>query len=293
MSDLINQLLYEYIIKIISPTINMVGLLESIHNPLMLDGEFIYSIYKYLYVNFPTLHYNVSGSETNVSLYLKTLEKIDMIKRLNPHVVNSYNLKLVDSFKLLSKYDIILSTSTDNLFKKYTKFDVIRDFIFIKKCLSLLNINGRMGIIIHNKLLFSNKKKAVNYRKYLIEKYNIYKIILINNIDIEQGISVIFIDNIKKTQVINVIHIEMNSTNIIEKTQYILNINDLHIRCYNIHSLLTPSSICDIDLLLNNIKLEGDDDIMIDNICSDTVDCRKRSYDDDIDNVFKKIKLYD
>ena len=254
MSHKINPLIYEYIIKMINPTINMFGVLPSLHNMLMLDGDFYHNIYKYYNKYFPTMCHNITGEQKYIP----------------------FDFKQINS----SKYDIILSVGSNDIFKKYCKHDINKDFIFIKNCMKTLNNNGMVGIIINNKLLFSNKKIAIKYRKMLIEKYNMYRIIIINNN--MDGYSIIFLNNIGTTITIDIKCIDIvDGINIIETNNYIADYNYLKNNDFNINYLINPIKY--IDTLLNNFNI---------NDSTEKIPTRKRSCDEnDIDTLFKKLKL--
>lgn len=177
-SKMFNNSTCDNIIKLCSPTKN-----DTFCDPFMGKG---YILYRYLKHQKDYINDNINGYESDanllgtgrVLLFLQTFKFLENIYKSNP---------LIDNFNHKG-YDVIITRLPNNIHGithaetcERVKELKIRGTKFIPLALQLimksLNKNGRACVVIPNSLLQSTSICAVETRKYLLNNFEVEKII--------------------------------------------------------------------------------------------------------------------
>ena len=247
-------------------------MIQTIHDPNVQSSNFILYAISFLNNSYQNIDwninkYNISGIGGNdISKCKNAVNEINIFTNINffDMIKNiDYNKIKYNNF-IKNTYDIILTetiNSINNFDKKYNKFEITRDLLFIKKTLELLNINGKYGIIISSEILISLKKKHISIRKYLVENYNLEMIVSIDNtlLTNKNDLSILFFTNTGKTNDIIINTIKLDSNNIFsEYNDYVLNsvkyLSNYYQLLYKIDNLslegLSLNNECDMSIPL-------------------------------------------
>ena len=177
-----NNSMYTNIIKLCNPSKN-----ESFCDPFMGDG---YILYTYLKWQKEYIDSNIHGYESDATLFgnarillfLQTFKASNNLYNTNP-LLNNFNTK---------GYDVIISRLPTNIHGithaetcdrvkdlkiRGTKFEPLALQLIMKG----LNKGGRACVIVSNALLQSTSICAIETRKYLLDNYEVEKIIEISN----------------------------------------------------------------------------------------------------------------
>jgi hypothetical protein len=158
-------------------------------------------------INLDILKNKLYSSQLNESINLLIKYNLVIISDMNYQISNLSNENIVinDIDSPIKKYDFIFCDLEDNIhniiytsccnkIKKLKIRGTKYELLLLQLLLESLNENGRAIIIIPDYLLFSDSIQSINTRKFLIENYNLKKIIQINNSsDIKT--SILYIEN--------------------------------------------------------------------------------------------------
>jgi type I restriction-modification system DNA methylase subunit len=212
-----NEHITNYIIQQLNPSCYTDGSIYSIHDPVMGYGKFLLNSLKYLDANYPHIdwhsnQYRVSGYEINTDVYnialqniyqetgldLKNIKNCDCIK-MNPRIKDN------SLYPLKHKYDIIMADLPQCIH--------YNQIAFLKYIMRSLNTSGRAAVIIHNKIITSNKLKYMKIRKYLVRNYNIHKLVSVTQ-DSNRIDYILFFTNTGRTNAIELYNLDIQNTSI-------------------------------------------------------------------------------
>jgi len=177
-----NNSMYDNIIKLCSPTKN-----DTFCDPFMGDGNILY---RYIKWQKDYIDSNIHGYESDsltfgtarILLFLQTFKVLDNLYDTNPLLNNFYH----------KGYDVIITRLPTNIHGithaetcdrvkdlkiRGTKFEPLALQLIMKG----LKKNGRACVIVTNSFLQSTSICAIETRKYLLDNYELEKIIEISN----------------------------------------------------------------------------------------------------------------
>jgi type I restriction-modification system DNA methylase subunit len=273
----------EYIVNRLYPSVKN-GIMQTIHDPAMGDGGFLFNTVKYLQENKPDINWevnklNISGCEIDRNIYFSTLQNLyyytgidftntiicydsikilDSIRRyaspteeLEGNNGESIGDSPLDSHILLNqihnKYDIIMVDHGDS------KQPVIQ---FIKYTMKMLNYDGRAAFIIKDKYLTSNKRKYIKIRRKLLSRFNLHHVVSIND---HNKKSILFFDNNGPTDNVEFFNIIYSDNNIMEMYDTTISHEQIAFNYYHINSYKNHVMIDNIIIDSNSESGESDE----------------------------------
>ena len=211
-----NRLVIEYMVKMVNPLPT-----DLICDPAMGTGGFLTICVKHLNkynINWSTHKNNIYGFDideeiTNLAtlnLLLETGEKFD----------NLYHQNAL-TFNIQNKFDIILANEPMGLKMDYKLCsDKIKQLniktklcesLFVQLIMQLLNSNGKACVVVPEGFLFGVKQ--LNVRKYLVENFNLNKIISLDGkffINTNVKTSILYFINNGKTKNVEIWNLNSN-----------------------------------------------------------------------------------
>ena len=250
-----NRLLIKYIVNMVNPTLNENGLCKRVWDPAAGTGGFLIEYISHL--NKKT-HVPIDWSINKHNIYGNDISK-NTTALLKQNLYYSFredcgSVDMRDSLVINSdiKYDYILAnppfgvkgllyTDMNTDIKALEINGTKGEILFLQLCMTRLNENGKCAIIVPDAVLTNDTKMYSETRKYLINNFNILKIIKNNDGDFFKNTmvstSIIYFQNNGTTTEIEYIKLCKNNDNIndtsivrigidnIIKNDYILNIN--------------------------------------------------------------------
>lgn len=212
-------------IKVIISNINKEKTYNTIVNIFPGNGEIINSIVNNK-IKFNSLHCYDNDKTNNCVCYLNLLsnnielENIVTTDILYGNDINKNNDLIICNIP--SNLKNIIYANCNPLIKKLKIRGTKAEPLILQLLLQLVNKNGQIILVIPNSLLFSDSAQHIESRKYLINNFNVSKIINIPN---KKSILIINNNNITKNDII------INDDNIlpydkINKTTYSLYYNE-------------------------------------------------------------------
>lgn len=211
--DKISKLMSKYLFKdgdLLEPAVGIGNLIKFIsHNDY--DNIDVYDIKK---------EYLDKCNYDNITKYNKDFIKSDINKKYKNIILNPPFIKIQDLSKDYIKY-------IKNKWSMFKKGNIDIYYIFLLKCLELLDDDGIMVSITPNSFLYN--KSSTTFRKYLIDNQYISEIIDFKNKKVFKNVSVyccvtIFTKNTKNTFLYN------------NKTIYYNKINNIEYNIFNSNS---------------------------------------------------------
>lgn len=241
-----HRLVIDYMIKLCDPKIND-GVVEKIVDPTMGTGGFLTMSIKFLNKKYNNkvnwkknkdsiIGFDIDDNVRNMALLNILLEcgelcKETIVKQDTLHNDMKFkDGKLKDT--VLEKADVILANEPMGLKAlKYTDFcDRIKNIkisgtkaepAFLQLFMASLNKNGRCSVIVPDGVLFNDANQHQGTRKYLVENFELQKVISLNgdfflNTGVKTSI-LFFVNTGKKTKEINFCEIKLRD-DLVEET---------------------------------------------------------------------------
>lgn len=222
----------DYMVKLCNPTCKRKGVPESVCDPSMGTGGFLTSYMKYFNnsVNWKSQQKQIHGWDHD--------NKVTGFARLNLFMESKGtpfdNLHCEDSLKngIQTSYDIILANMPFGLkglkfadchesVKKLKLDGTKSEPLFLQLMMSSLNDGGRCAVVVPDGLLVNNSKQQNGTRKYLIEKFNLKRVIKITGkVFTNTGIkpSILFFEKTGTTENVEFWEVEKNADGVIKET---------------------------------------------------------------------------
>lgn len=248
-----NRLVIKYMIELCDPKM-VDGKIESIVDPSMGTGGFLTMAVKHLNHKYKDIDWSKNKDhlygfdiDENVkntailNLLIETRELCNINLLKNDSLKNDMRLK---NNNILEGADIVLANEPMGL--KGIKYDECCDRIkalkmkgtkgeplFLHLFMQSLNKNGRCAVVIPDGVLFNDSALHKNTRKYLIENFNLKKVIALNdkNFFLNTGVStsILYFENNGKTTEVEFIELNLNQdeTDVIEKPTIKVNYSKL------------------------------------------------------------------
>ena len=222
----------DYMVKLCNPTCKRKGVPESVCDPSMGTGGFLTAYMK---------HFNNSVNWKNQQKQIHGWDhdnKVTGFARLNLFMESKGipfdNLYCEDSLKngIRTSYDIILANMPFGLkglkfadcheSVKKLKIDGTKsEPLFLQLMMSSMNDGGRCAVVVPDGVLVNNSKQHNGTRKYLIENFNLKRVIKITGkIFTNTGIrpSILFFEKNGHTETVEFWEIEKNADDTIKET---------------------------------------------------------------------------
>ena len=222
----------DYMVKLCNPTCKRKGVPESVCDPSMGTGGFLTAYMK---------HFNNSVNWKNQQKQIHGWDhdnKVTGFARLNLFMESKGipfdNLYCEDSLKngIRTSYDIILANMPFGLkglkfadcheSVKKLKIDGTKsEPLFLQLMMSSMNDGGRCAVVVPDGVLVNNSKQHNGTRKYLIENFNLKRVIKITGkIFTNTGIrpSILFFEKNGHTETVEFWEIEKNTDDTIKET---------------------------------------------------------------------------
>ena len=242
-----DRTLINYLVELCDPIYNY-NKIESIYDGASGTGGFLTQAIKYLNnkynnsINWNKNKYNIYGSDINRNTYV--LLKLNMYFTFG-HTLDNLTMEdsLVNESLKENGYDIILMNPPFGVKGlKYTNMNKkIKDLgingtkgeiLFLQNCMVNLAEKGRCCIIVPEGVLFNSTKMYKNTRKYLVENFELNKIIKVGNGSFfkNTGVNtaVLFFSNTgKKTSKVDFVQVDKIGDKIDEKHLKTISIDEI------------------------------------------------------------------
>ena len=225
--------LIRYIVQLCDPKLLDDGNIPSVWDPASGTGgfiiEYIYHLNKQGTINWKINKSNLYANDINKNTF--SLLKQNLYYSLTE--ASGITIKLLDSLVNDddNMYDFIIGNppfGVKNL--KYTDMcQKIKDLgikgtkgeiLFLQLCMAKLKKNGKCAIVIPEGVLFNSTKMYLETRKYLINNFNLKKVIKVGDGDFfkNTGVktSVLYFENNGKTENVEFVQVNKNQNNITE-----------------------------------------------------------------------------
>lgn len=200
-------------------------------------------------INWVDHHTKIVGVQTNVLINdLTRLNLLFRAEKLNTNIIN--NDLLIDDIKWPNQmFDLIffdLPYGLHNIIhanccqkvKKLKLRGTKSEPLLLQYIMMSLNKNGRALVIVPDSLLFSDSVQPIETRKYLLENFNIKKIIQIDESFYRikgNKCSVIYFENTGKTKEINFSKVSLINANVVEENITTVQINLIKNNIYSLY----------------------------------------------------------
>lgn len=240
-----NRLVIEYMIKLCDPKKNKNGIIEKIADPTMGTGGFLTMAIRYLKNKYNNdidwelnkdniIGFDIDDNVKNMGLLNILLETGEFHDNTICNQDTLYNDMKFRRGKyddeIVEHADIILANEPMGLKNiKYEECcDRIRELkikgtkaepLFLQLFMTALNKNGRCAVIVPDGVLFNESAQHKGTRKYLIENFNLQKVIALNDdFFLNTGVktSILFFSNDNKTKEVNFCEIKIKNGEIEE-----------------------------------------------------------------------------
>lgn len=182
----------KFMVELCQPKINDDGLIETVCDPSMGSGGFLTSIVQYFNENYDDIEWKKQQQQIygcDVDEFITALTKINLLFESKGTLFN--NIQLRDSLSedlMLTEYDIILANEPFGLkgLKHADMCDRVKNLkirgtksepLFLQLIMLSLAENGRCAVIVPDGVLFDSSIIAKGTRKYLLENFNLKRII--------------------------------------------------------------------------------------------------------------------
>ena len=265
--------LINYLIELVKPSLKG-NVIETIYDGACGTGGFLTQAINYLNknyeINWDINKDNIYGSDINRNTYV--LLKLNMFFTTSK-ILN--NLKMNDS--LINEdssdgYDIILMNPPfgvkglkyNNMNSKIKKLGINGtkgEILFLQNAMTNLLPGGRCCIVVPEGVLFNSTKMYHETRKYLINNFNLTKIIKVGNGDFfkNTGVktSVLFFQNSdQKTSSVEFIKVNKNNNSINEEKLLTISIEDIIDNNFSLNMNMYKKIVIDSKYKINTNLLE-------------------------------------
>jgi type I restriction-modification system DNA methylase subunit len=261
-----NRQIINYMIKLCNPKLNDDGTIESILDPTMGTGGFLTMAIKHynsIYDNIDWLHeknniigFDIAENVKDMALLNAFLETGELFDKTLVKTNTLYDDLKFNDGKILQKAKIILANEPmgitnivhanccdriKNLKIRGTKAEPL----FLQLIMQALDVDGRCAVIVPDGMLSNNSTLHTLTRKYLIDNFNLKKVIEMNDkffLNTNANTNILFFVNEKeKTKVVEFSELVFKNNDIIEtsiiKVKYddiVKNNYSLHVNKYNV-----------------------------------------------------------
>jgi len=253
-----HRLVIKYMVELCKPKVKD-GLIDRIIDPTMGTGGFLTMATKFLNNKYDDIDWNINKERIvgfDIDAHVKNMALLNLL--LEIHYLPDKTLKLRNTLQKdldcegIEEYDVILANEPMGL--KNIKYkdcsDKIKDLkikgnkaepLFLHSFMQHLAKKGRCAVIIPDGVLFNESSLHKKTREYLIENFNLKKVVTLNDdkFFINTGVktSILFFKNTGKTKEVEFSEIkikddDINETSIIKvkydtivKENYILFVN--------------------------------------------------------------------
>jgi type I restriction enzyme M protein len=255
-----NRQVIDYMVKLCKPIMNKNGTIETILDPTMGTGGFLTIASKYLNDKYKIdwninkkniIGFDIDDNVRSMALLNMFLENgyifdTTLVKRDTLH-----NDFMFEDKTYIDKVDVILANEPfgvkgivykdcceriKNLKINGTKAEPL----FLQLMMTTLNKNGRCAVIVPDGVLFNDANLHTNTRKYLLEHFNLQKVISLNgDFFLNTGVksSILFFINNGKTKEVEFCDIIMENNNIIENSIIKVSLDDIIKQNYNLFDM--------------------------------------------------------
>jgi len=236
----------KYMVELCQPKINEDGLIETVCDPSMGSGGFLTSIVQYFNENYENINWKKQQQQIygcDVDEFITALTKINLLFESKGTLFN--NIQLRDSLSedlMLTEYDIILANEPFGLkgLKHADMCDRVKDLkirgtksepLFLQLIMLSLAENGRCAVIVPDGVLFDSSIIAKGTRKYLLDNFNLKRIIKMEgkffmNTGLEPSI-LYFVHDGRKTKKIRFTKIVKENEELIESKIITVGVDEL------------------------------------------------------------------
>jgi hypothetical protein len=176
----------------------------------------------------------IHGYQTEKYIY----DIVNMNKQINNSKINIFNNNILIEDTKLSLYDVIFfdfpsgyhninHASCCNKIKKLKLRGTKAEPLLLQLIFSSLTKNGKAMLIVPDSLLFSDSSQSIETRKYLIQFFNIKKIVQIDDVFYTlkgQKNSILYFENNGKTTNIEYSKITLDNDKVVE--EHIINLSE-------------------------------------------------------------------
>ena len=224
-----NPLFTEYIVNLGNPTNN-----DYIFDGNIKINSFLNYVIKKLNINDVSKLYGCNYNKNIIKLCILELyfnHKINFSNNIinndilidDINIINNYDLIYID---LPTNYHNIIYANCCNKIKQLKIRGTKSEPLLLQLIMLSLNKNGRAVVIVNDSLLFNDSNQHIKTRNFLIENYNLKKVIQIDEkIYNVKGIknSILYFENNLKTKNVDFIKLFYNDNKITE--EFIINID--------------------------------------------------------------------
>ena len=237
------RIVINYMIKLCDPKMKD-RMIEKITDPTMGTGGFLTMAIKYLNSKYKNIDWkknkdNIIGFDIDENV--RNMALINILLEIGELCDNTVvkqdtlhnDLKFDTDGSILENVDIILAnepmglkniiyTSCCDRIKKFKMKGTKSEPLFLQLFMSLLNDNGRCAVIVPDGVLFNESKLHSGTRKYLIENFNLKKVVSLNddfflNTGVKTSI-LFFIKDVNKTNEVDFCEIHIKDSGTEEKS---------------------------------------------------------------------------
>lgn len=310
-----DRTLIKYLVKMIDPKFTNNNI-ENVWDPAAGTGGFLieyisYLNNKYNNINWHTNKHEIYGNDINKTT--SSLLKQNLYYSFKE--LCSTSITMQDSLTVNSsmKYDNILANppfGVKGLKYKDMNCDIKSlningtkgELLFLQLCMSRLKDEGKCIIVVPEGVLFNNSRMYKGTRKYLLDNFNLKKIIKVGDGEFFKNTSVktavLFFEKKGKTKLVDFIQVNKVNNNIKEIPLMKVNINDIISNEYslNMNLYIKDDNIFDVNIY-NTLKIHEivsnvvNDKLNKSDITEDFVECINIGCVESNCNKYKKYKI--
>jgi type I restriction-modification system DNA methylase subunit len=238
-----NRQIINYMIKLCEPKLDKKGNIETIVDPTMGTGGFLTMSIKYLNEKYKNkidwsknknniYGFDIDENVKNMALLNILLENGELCENTILKNDTLYNdFKLLDN-TILEKVDVILANEPMGLkniihasccerIKELKIRGTKAEPLFLQLFMQSLNDGGRCSVVVPDGVLFNDSNLHSDTRKYLIENFNLKKVIGLNDdFFLNTGVktSILFFVKDGKTKEVEFSEVKLNKDELVEKS---------------------------------------------------------------------------
>jgi len=255
-----NRQVINYMIKMCDPKMNKKGQIETILDPTMGTGGFLTMSVKYLNEKYNKkvdwsknknnlIGFDIDDNVKNMAVLNVLLETGELCNQTLVKNDTLYNDLRLSSDKIIEKVDIILANEPMGLSGILYKncCGKIRELkmggtkaepLFMQLFMQSLNDGGRCAVIVPDGMLFNDSKLHSETRKYLIENFNLKKVVSLNddfflNTGVKTSI-LFFVKDDNKTSEVDFCSIKLNKGELEETSIIKVSYDDIKLNNYSL-----------------------------------------------------------
>jgi type I restriction-modification system DNA methylase subunit len=255
-----NRQVINYMIKICDPKMNKKGQIETILDPTMGTGGFLTMSVKYLNEKYNKkvdwsknknnlIGFDIDDNVKNMAVLNVLLETGELCNQTLVKNDTLYNDLRLSSDKIIEKVDIILANEPMGLsgilyknccgkIKELKMGGTKAEPLFMQLFMQSLTDGGRCAVIVPDGMLFNDSKLHSETRKYLIENFNLKKVVSLNddfflNTGVKTSI-LFFVKDDNNTSEVDFCSIKLNKGELEEKSIIKVSYDDIKLNNYSL-----------------------------------------------------------